>query len=491
MMSPLFPQSTWLRRLHATVLLTATLLSAACLIRSTKDNGRSRLMSEEDEIAWGRVADQDVRDALRLYEEAPELSALVRTIGEEIAGRTARPNLPWTFGVLDDPAVNAFALPGGHVYVTRGLLAHLESQDELAAVLGHEAGHVEARHAVIEMRNAQKAQLRVQFVASVADPARQHVAAVAARSARLTMLSYGREGELQADALGLGYLEETNHAPAAFLTVFDLLAKVDIDSGRVPAWLSTHPEAELRKQTLADRLGVDSRTGTGETIAVDPEYVDLLVGMVYGVDPREGQLDGTTYRHGRVGFRAELPAGWALEQDFDGVTALAPDNLSQLAVAPKFYTYQTAEDATTAFFISGTFLRHGTATVDVAGSSMMLTKFSMPTQLGDWMGLVGFIDFRGHVIALMASAPATIWPQHAETVTAAFSSVRPLSEAERAALEPSRIEVVRLPKRTTMQEVSRARQSPVSLDALLVLNRVEAEQELEANRPLKIVVGPS
>lgn len=488
-MTRLRSQPTWLHIVHAAVLLSSALLPAACLLRSTA-GGSSRLMSEEDEIAWGRVADQDVRNAMRLYEGSPELTALVQTVGEEIAGHTARPGLPWTFGVLDDPAVNAFALPGGHVFVTRGLLAHLGSRDELAAVLGHEAGHVEARHAVIEMRNAQRSQRRIQFVANVVDPSRQHVAAVAARSSRLTMLSYGREGELQADALGLGYLHETSHDPVAFLAVFDLLAKVDVDSDRVPAWLSTHPEPEQRRQALATKLGADA-TGAAQTPAVDAEYVDLLAGMVYGADPREGRLDGTTYRHGRVGFAVDFPAEWTLEQDPGGATALAPDNLSQLGAAPRFYAYETAEDATMAFFISGTFLRHGTTTVDVAGSSMMLTEFSMPTRLGDWIGLVGFVDFRGHVVALMASAPATIWPQHADAVTATFGSVRPLSEAEHAALEPSRIEIVRNPKPMTLRAVHQERRSAMPLEALIVLNRVDAEQPLDAGHPLKLVVGPS
>jgi predicted Zn-dependent protease len=482
--------STGPGRLCAAALLSTAVLCSACLIKST--GGRSgRLMSEADEIAWGRVADQDVQDAMRLYEEAPELTALVEAIGRELAGRTARPGLPWTFRVLDDPAVNAFALPGGHVYVTRGLLAHLGSRDELAAVLGHEAGHVEARHAAIEMRNAQAAQRRIQFLASVVDPNRQHVAAVAATSARLTMLDYGREGELQADELGLGYVQEAGYEPTAFLTVFELLGAVSVDSPRVPSWLSSHPEPAERSRSLAMRLGAKEPREDGSPPAVDAEYVALLAGMVYGTDPREGRLDATTYRHGRVGFRVELPAGWALEQDASGATALAPDNLSQLGVAPRFYDYPTAEKATMAFFISGMFRRHGTETVDVAGSRMMLTEYSLPTTLGDWMGLVGFVDFQGHVVALMASAPATIWPQHVEAVTATFGSLRPLSEPERAALEPWRVEVVPVKEETTLRELHAARRLAVPLEVLAVLNRVGTDQALEVTRPMKLVLRPT
>ncbi len=443
-------------------------------------------MSVDQEVAWGRVADQDVQDNLRLYSEVPELTVLVRSLGEELASHTERPELPWTFRVLDEPAVNAFALPGGHVYVTRGLLAHLMSRDELAAVLGHELGHVAARHAAIEMRNNQAAQRRIQFISAMVDPNRQHVAAVAARSARIDLLAYGREGELEADLLGLTYLQQTTYEPAAFLTVFDLLGEVAVDSEHVPSWLSTHPEPEQRSRALAAKIGDPD---TGDAPQVDAAYISMLAGVVHGLDPREGTMRDDRYYHGRVGFAVDLPPGWALEQDQTGVTGLASDNLTQIGVAPKFYTYTTASKATEAFFISGIFRRHDTTTTQVGGSAMLVTDFSIPTRMGDWLGRVGFVDFDGHVAVIMASAPATIWPQQADLIATTFGSFRPLDETERLSLAPHRIEIAELAEPGTLHDFHEAHPSTTSVAELAILNRVDPDEVLPAGRPIKFVSG--
>jgi predicted Zn-dependent protease len=116
------------------------------------------LMTESQEIQMGRDADQDIVRSMGLYED-PELQRYVQELGARMARESERPNLPWTFRVLDDPVVNAFALPGGYIYVTRGIMAHFSSEAELAGVLGHEIGHVTARHGVQQVSRAQLAQL--------------------------------------------------------------------------------------------------------------------------------------------------------------------------------------------------------------------------------------------------------------------------------------------------------------------------------------------
>ncbi len=442
-------------------------------------------MTEQEEIAWGNVADQDVRDNLRMYEQSQPLTDLVNRLGAEIAEHTTRPHLPWTFRIIDDPAVNAFALPGGHVFVTRGLLTHLNSPDELACVLGHEAGHIDRRHAVVEQRKAEVAQRNIAFLSAFVDPNRRHVAAVAARSKRLQLLGYEREGELEADALGVAYVGRTTYQPAAFLRVLELLQAVDVESETIPSWLTTHPEPDVRREALTASLDAAGDEAWGDEI--DVEYVAMLHGVVHGPDPREGGVAGPRFHHGRVGFSVDLPDGWAIEHDTTGATALAPDNLTQMGVAPKFYTYQTSQEATDAFFISGIFRRHGTKEVDIAGTTMLLTDFSFPTRVGEWLGLVGFATIDGEVAAIMASAPATIWPQQAATIEASFDSLRRLSDAEMSALEPRRIEVAVLSKATTLAAIGEDQAELYSLDELVLLNRVGPDELLPQGRTIKLI----
>src|SRR5688572_19306388 len=146
-------------------------------------------MSEDEEIALGKEAHGEIMKSVPLYEEQPAVAQLVKTVGEKVTANSERPGLPWTFTVLDDPSVNAFALPGGFLYITRGLLGHLNSEDELAAVLGHEAGHVTARHSAVQMRKTKSAQRAVGFF-RIFDPNLRHIGGLAASTAGLALLKY-------------------------------------------------------------------------------------------------------------------------------------------------------------------------------------------------------------------------------------------------------------------------------------------------------------
>src|SRR5687768_7895465 len=138
----------WTRAIAA--LMVCALSVAGCSTNPATGKKQLAFVSEEQEIAMGREADQQVSQQLGLYDD-PELQAYVSQLGKRLAADSERPNLPWTFRVVDDPIVNAFALPGGYIYVTRGLMSHLTSEAELVSVLGHEIGHVTGRHSVEQM----------------------------------------------------------------------------------------------------------------------------------------------------------------------------------------------------------------------------------------------------------------------------------------------------------------------------------------------------
>src|SRR5256885_141359 len=155
-----------------------------------------------------------------------------------LAATSERPNLPWTFRVVDDPVVNAFALPGGFIFVTRGILAHVNSEAELAGVVGHEIGHVTARHSVSQMSKQQLAQLGL-AVGALASPDVGRYAGVASQALGVVFLKYSRDDESQADELGLRYMRRATYDPREMPHVFEMLARVSQaqGGGRVPGWL--------------------------------------------------------------------------------------------------------------------------------------------------------------------------------------------------------------------------------------------------------------
>ena len=191
-------------RKGACFLFTAgVILSAACATNPVTGKSQVSLLSEAEEAAIGQQQDVEVRREMGVYDD-PELQRYVTNIGLDLARTSHRPNLPWTFTVVDIPAINAFALPGGYIYVTRGILAYLDDESELAGVLGHEIGHVTARHAAQAYTRQAEANLAL-TVLSIFVPSTRPFAQVGAGSLGVLFLKHDREAELEADRLGVEY----------------------------------------------------------------------------------------------------------------------------------------------------------------------------------------------------------------------------------------------------------------------------------------------
>ncbi|MDE2310199.1 MAG: M48 family metalloprotease, partial [Betaproteobacteria bacterium] len=198
-------------------------------------------MSEAQEISFGRNADAEVRKQYGVYKSAA-LQEYVNSVGQQIAKKSHRPNLQYHFTVLDTPEVNAFALPGGYVYITRGILAYLNSEAELAAVLGHEIGHVTARHGVRQASAELAANIGLSItsilVPEINSAAGQNLSNILGGA---LFAGYGRDHELEADRLGAEYLARTGYDPHAMIEVIDVLkhqelldAEIARQEGREP-----------------------------------------------------------------------------------------------------------------------------------------------------------------------------------------------------------------------------------------------------------------
>src|SRR5712691_5138809 len=192
------------RRWGAGLTVVAALVAAGCAVNPATGSRQLMLISESQEIAMGREYDQEVAASIGLYPDSA-LQRWIQQFGARLAATSERPNLPWTFHVVDDPVVNAFALPGGYIYVTHGILAHLNSEAELAGVVGHEIGHVTARHSVSQMSKQQLAQLGL-VLGTVIEPKLQRYAGAASQSLGLLFLKFSRDNESQADQLGFRYM---------------------------------------------------------------------------------------------------------------------------------------------------------------------------------------------------------------------------------------------------------------------------------------------
>src|SRR5512142_2668782 len=224
------------------VLTLSLSVSAACATNPATGKKEIMLVSEGQEAALGAQAAAEVPTTYGIYQD-PALQSYVRSVGQQLARVSERPQLAWSFDVVDDSSVNAFALPGGHVYVTRGLLAQLESEAELAMVMGHEVGHVAARHSANQISKQQLAS--VGFLAGmIAVPRLQRLGNLGQTALGVMFLKFSRDDEREADQLGLRYSGRLGYEPEQAAEAMQMLDLVSQQSGqgRMPAWLSTHPD---------------------------------------------------------------------------------------------------------------------------------------------------------------------------------------------------------------------------------------------------------
>src|SRR6266511_5677421 len=301
----------------------AGLGALACATNPATGSRQLMLISESQEISMGREYDQEVAASIGLYPDSG-LQRWIQQFGARLAATSERPNLPWTFHVVDDPVVNAFALPGGFIFVTRGILGHLRSEAQLAAVVGHEIGHVTARHTVNQLSKQQLAQVGL-TVGSIVSPEFERFGGLASAALGVLFLKYSRDHESQADELGLRYLRRGGYDPREMPDVFTLLDRVSQGSGggRVPEWLATHPAPANRRERIVQLIAALPRDSSGTTVSREP-YLRRLDGLVFGTNPRDGYFKGAQFFHPELKFRLTFPEGWTTSNQPQAVLAVSP-----------------------------------------------------------------------------------------------------------------------------------------------------------------------
>ncbi|MFK7886927.1 MAG: M48 family metalloprotease [Gammaproteobacteria bacterium] len=295
------------------------------------------LMSEEKEIEIGRATHPQILRQYRIYNDS-ELQAYVERIGNELADKSDRPNLRYVFTVLDSEEVNAFALPGGYVYITRGLLSYLNTEAELAAVLGHEIGHITARHAVRQHRS----RTLLGVLGNVAGAASGIAGSTLTNVLGGALVSgYGRDMELEADELGARYLVNVGYSSDAMIGVVGILKNQELfeieraaQEGRDPrvyhGIFATHPDADKR---LREVVKAADTGANGATRSVNRGgFLEHIDGMAFGRIKAGGVVRDQEFRHGKLGIGLRFPAGWKIDDVPGRLTATSPDRNSVLVI---------------------------------------------------------------------------------------------------------------------------------------------------------------
>ena len=312
--------------MHRRVVISVLLLGLVAACATNPVTGRRELafMSEAQEISIAQESDSQIKEEMGVYND-PELQAYVADIGLRMAGISERPQLPWRFTVVDVPAVNAFAVPGGAIYLTRGILPFLDSEAELAGVVGHEIGHVTARHSAQQYTQQISGQVGLLALGLLVPQARPF-GQLSSQALGVLFLKYGRDDELQADRLGARYEATLGWDPAAapaFLSTLGRLAEAAGDRRGVPNWLSTHPEPLSRVRDI-QRTVAELKAAGGSYVTNRDAWLRRVDGMVYGDNPDQGLARGSAFLHPVLRFRIDFPGQWEIANSPRQVVAQAP-----------------------------------------------------------------------------------------------------------------------------------------------------------------------
>jgi predicted Zn-dependent protease len=490
------------------LLVPALALAPACSRVENPATGEMEYttLSPEQERALGAQEHPRILQEFGGAYPDQDLQAYVSEIGKRVAVASDLPDAEFTFTLLDSEVPNAFALPGGYVYITRGLLALAESEAEVAGVLGHEIGHVAARHTAQRQTQATGAGLLATigtFGAAIfgGEAAGQLVQQLAGAGAQAYVAGYSRDQEFQADQLGVEYMAAAGYDPEAVATFLDkldaesALEREIAGSGEDPAasWFATHPRTPERVQRAIEEAE-DAAQGQGQIGRED--YLAHIDGLVWGENPAQGLVRGQRFIHPGLGFAFEVPPGFALQNLPQAV--IGRDRGGRLLVfAGADLGGRTLED-----YVAGAGLQQVGAllqaeispprhvqTIEVDGlpaatSSATLRQDGMVADVALAAFTLGDASYR-----LIFLSPGSMSRDEARAYQATVESFRRLGDEEIARLQPRRIALVEVEQGQDAEQLGRRMavdKAPV--ERFRILNARAVEQGLRAGEAVKLIV---
>lgn len=298
----------------------------ACSRNPVTGKNQIVFMSEEQEIAMGKESDPQIVAHFGLYNDTA-LQRFINEKGRQMATISHRPGLNYEFKILDSDVLNAFAVPGGYVYFTRGIMAHFNNEAEFAGVLGHEIGHITARHSVAQQRNQILGQLGI-IAGAVISPEFGRYAETASQGLGLLLMKFSRDAERESDRLGVEYSSKIGYDASEMAGFFNTLKRKSEEAGAggIPTFLSTHPDPGDRNTAVA-KLATDWKKQLNLT---NPQvnrnaFLRRIEGIIYGADPKQGFVEGNVFYHPELKFQFPVPSGWQ-HQNSPQAFQMAPAN---------------------------------------------------------------------------------------------------------------------------------------------------------------------
>src|SRR3954464_5679125 len=451
-------------QLLATCLAATTLILASCASNPATGGKNVVLGSMEGEKKTVQKNHQEIVKSLGLYDDQAT-QEYVNVVGQRVARVSDLPNEEFKFFVIDDEAINAFTTGCCNIYVNRGLLVNINSEAELAGVLGHEIGHITARHPARRQARGVAASLGAMAAAILTGS--NAIGQLANIGAQAWMMGYGRENEMEADRLGMKYMVKAGYNPESIGKVFNVFQAGEkferqraAAEGREPRLyhgvFSTHPSPDERAVQAAKGAGNIKDAPPGGWIERHDEYLTTINGIAYGSSKAQGIVRDNRFYHSDMGITVAFPKGWTIENQRDRLIAFTPnkDGVMQIMIDKKPEKQAPREFLLTKLKGASTFKGEAFSTTEGNEGDAIVTRSGSPIDNG--LGPVRWAAvYRGESVFTFAGASRSAMngvPEVDGLIMSVATTLRGLKPSEFPLAEPYRIKVVKATDKTKLSD---------------------------------------
>ncbi len=481
------------------LLMGLMLLTTDCAKNPVTGRRDFVLMSEKQEIALGKQSDPSIVASFGLYQN-DQIQKFIQEKGKAMAAVSHRPNLDYHFKVLDSPVVNAFALPGGYVYFTRGILAHFNNEAQFAGVLGHETGHVTARHGVKQQSKQVLGQLGL-MVGIIASKDFRKYADVASQGLGLLFLKFSRNDETQADKLGVEYSTKIGYDAREMADFFQTLGRLGGGAAnRIPTFLSTHPDPADRYNKTKRLAREWQQKVSGKKFKVNRnQYLHMIDGLVYGEDPRQGFVENNNFYHPELKFWFPVPQGWQTQNSPQSFQMAPKDGKALMMLT-------LAQGKTLSEAASETLKQFGMTQVSRKNTkvngfpAMELIAEKVPTaeeqqqaqQAGQKAKAVSsisyFIQYNGMIYNITGLTYKETFSRYKSQFLNTMTRFDKLTDQDKLNRQPERIKIVTLTKSGTLKDALRQFKVPSKrFEEFAILNGMELTSPVSKGMLIKVI----
>lgn len=454
------------------------------------------LMSTEQEIALGQQSHPSIIASMGLYEDK-KLQNFITEKGMAMAKVSHRPDLPYQFNIVDSPVVNAFAVPGGYVYFTRGIMAHFNNEAEFAGVLGHEIGHITARHGARQQTSEMLGQIGL-IAGMVIAPKFAQFAEQAMQGLQLLMLSYSREHESESDKIGVDYSSKIGYDAHQMANFFGTIKRIQDNSGQaIPNMLSTHPDPGDRFNKV-HQMATEYQSANVANYNVNRDsYLRMIDGIVYGEDPKQGFVENNVFYHPELRFQFPVPADWQTQNSpIQFQMAPKDDKSAMIFTLAQGRSLKEAADSLVInhnlkVLEQSNVTINGIPAIAIISQQLPQQQQGQPqqaqtpentTQIATWL-----IQYNNMIFALHGLATASVFNNALPTFKSVAQNFKALTDPDKINRKPERVFVRNAPKAGTFTEVMTAMGMPSKrIEELGVVNSLKATDRVEKGTLVKI-----